>query len=265
MIGNFSFNSGQMIQNINVGGYVDKVICREDYDYSDAAIANIVRKFCSTQFDDQRAALAEMKRLNMLSLTKDEQFLLGRCCCWAAYCNCFDCQNFFDESLALARYTCNGHNHFMNGALFELYYCSDGTFVPKPDYDQLERLMRHCHDVNLKCSFEYIHQVLIPFANQLLFMPSPNPEKVSIDVTYEDGLPDYDCIVISSIRHDVNDLLELFTFTYAWNITSEDVLAQKIAEVCRIPYNYISVNSNKPNYVGRIKFPKDYSLDVALG
>lgn len=264
LIGNFSFNSGQLIQNLNVGGYADKVICREDYDYSDAEIADIVRNLCSTQFDEQRRALAEMKRLNMLSLTKDEQFLLGRCCCWAAYCNCFDCQNFFDDSLALARYTCNGHNHFMNGVLFELYYCSDGTFASKPDYDQLERLMRHCHDVNLKCSFEYIHQVLIPFANQLLFMPSPNSEKVSIDVTYEDGLPDDDCIVISSIRHDVDDLLELFAYTYGWNITSEDVLAQKIAEVCCIPYRYISVNSNKPNYVGRIKFQKDYNFDVAL-
>ena len=96
-------------------------------------------------------------------------------------------------------------NHsYYTGALFELYYCSDGTFGAKPDYDMLERLVRHCHDVNLKCSFEYIHKVLIP------------------------------------------------------------LLAQKIAEVCRIPYNYISVNSNKPNYVGRIKFLKDYSFDVAF-
>lgn len=264
LIGNFCFNSGQMIQNLNVGGYSDKVIRREDYDYSDVAIANIIRSFCSTQFSDQRSALAEMKRLNMLSLSCDEQFLLGRCCCWAAYCNCYDCQNFFEDSLTLARYTFNGHNHFMNGALFELYYCSDGTFVPKPDYNQLERLMKHCHDVNLKCSFEYIHQVLLPFANQLLFMPSPNPEKVSIDVTYEEGLPDDNCIVISSIRHDVDDLIGNFTYTYRLAINSEADLARIIAEVCSIPYSYISFNSNKPRYVGRIKFAEDYDKDVAL-
>jgi len=257
LIGNFSFNSGQMIQNMYVGGYSDKVICRDDYDYSDAAISNIIRKFCSTQFNDQRKALAEMKNLNMLNLTKDEQFLLGRCCCWAACYNCYDCQNFFDDSLALAKYTSNGYNHFMNGALFELYYSSDGTFASSPDYNQLERLMKHCHNVNLKCSFEYIHKVLVPFANQLLFMPSTTPEKVSIDVTYEDGLPD-DCIVISSIRHDVDDLIENFTYSYMGSIKSEDDLAQIIAEVCRIPYNYISVNSNKPHYVGRIRLHEDY-------
>lgn len=259
LIGNFCFNSGQMIQNLNVGGYSDKVICRQDYDYSDEAIANIVRNFCSTQFSDQRDALADMKKINMLRLSCDEQFLLGRCCCWAAYCNCFDCQNFFDDSHILASYTSSGYNHFMNGALFELYFASDGTFVSKPDYEMLERLMKHCRDVNLKCSFNYIHQVLLPFANQLLFMPSSNPEKTSVDVTYEDELPNTKSIIVSSIRHDVNDLLDNF---YGFPVHSEDELAHAIAEKCRIPYNYLVINSNRPKYVGTIRFPKDYNCDL---
>lgn len=257
LIGNFSFNSGQLIQNLNIGGYIDKVVCREDYDYSDEAIATIVRNFCSTQFSDQRNALAKMKKLDILRLSKDEQFLLGRCCCWAAYCNCFDCQKILDDPYSLASYTCNNSNHFLNGALFELYFDQRGTFVAKPDYDTLERLMKHCHDVALKTSYDYIHGVLAPFANQLLFMPSSNPEKVSIDVNYDSGKQD-DSVVISSIRHDVTDLLEEFTYTCGCNINSEQALAQKVAEVCRIPYNYVSINSNRPGYVGRILFQKDY-------
>lgn len=42
LIGNFCFNSGQMIQNLNVGGYSDRVICRQDYDFSDESIAQIL-------------------------------------------------------------------------------------------------------------------------------------------------------------------------------------------------------------------------------
>ena len=254
MIGNFCFNSGQMIQNLNVGGYSNRVICRQDYDYSDELIASIVRNFCSTQFSDQRYALAEMRKLNMLRLSRDEQFLLGRCCCWAGCYNCFDCQNFLDDSYILASYTNSGYNHFMNGALFELYFASDGTFVSKPDYEMLERLMKHCHDVNLKCSFDYIHQVLLPFANQLLFMPSSNPEKTSVDVTYDDGLPNTDCIVISSIRHDVDDLLDNF---HGFLVSSEDDLAHAIAKEYKIPYSYLVINSNKPKYLGTIRFPTE--------
>lgn len=200
-----------------------------------------------------------MKKINMLRLSSDEQFLLGRCCCWAACYNCFDCQNFLDDSHILASYTSNGYNHFMNGVLFELYFASDGTFVSKPDYEMLERLMKHCRDVNLKCSFNYIHQVLLPFANQLLFMPSSNPEKTSVDVTYEDGLPNTKSIIVSSIRHDVNDLLDNF---HGFPVHSEDELAHAIAEKCRIPYNYLVINSNRPKYVGTIRFPKDYNCDL---
>ena len=264
LIGNFSFNTGQLIQNINIGGYSDKVVRRKDYDYSDEAIASIVRNFCSTQFSDQQHALSAMRRLDMLKLTKNEQFLLGRCCCWAAYYGCFDCQGFFEDSRTLASYTFKATNHFMNGALFELYFDQRGTFYSNPDYDLLERLMNHCHDVELKCSYDYIHGVLAPFANQLLFMPSSSPEKVSIDVTYDDvRTVDY-CVVISSIRHDMDELLDRFSNTYGWSITSEDGLAQKIAKECRIPYSYLRINSNIPGIKCKICFPKDYYFEKSL-
>lgn len=90
-------------------------------------------------------------------------------------------------------------------------------------------------------------------------MPSSNPEKTSVDVTYEDGLPNTQSIVVSSIRHDVNDLLDNF---YGFPVHSEDELAHAIAEKCRIPYNYLVINSNRPKYVGTIRFPKDYNCDL---
>ena len=129
LIGNFSFNSGQLIQNLNIGGYSDKVVCREDYDYSDEAIADIVRNFCSTQFSDQRNALTKMKKLDILRLSKDELFLLGRCCCLAAYCRyCVLLENIWIEIYA------KSSKSYAIGDCLEIMKASSTDFVDASEF-----------------------------------------------------------------------------------------------------------------------------------
>lgn len=89
------------------------VIRREDYDYSDANLVEIITGFLSTQFSDQRQALSKMKALNYGKLDKNQKFILGRCCMFASYYGCFDCQNFFQNVQSLVEFTdVNNHNDF---------------------------------------------------------------------------------------------------------------------------------------------------------
>lgn len=250
LIGDFSFNSGQLIQNLNVGEYSDMVIRREDYDYSDADLVEIITGFLSTQFSDQRQALSKMKALNYGKLDKNQKFILGRCCMFASYYGCFDCQNFFKNVQSLVEFTdVNNHNDFLNGALFELYFDAKGTFEGTPAVSELELLIKHCKNAKLKSSFDYIHQVLKPFFNVLYFMPSSSPESVSFDVTLEKGATkrwgqDKECLVITSLRHGVDDIMLKLEDRYYNKFDNKEELTLRISEVCRVPIDYVQINSN---------------------
>lgn len=250
LIGDFSFNSGQLIQNMNVGGYADMVIRREDYDYSDANLVEIITGFLSTQFSDQRQALSRMKVLNYDKLDKNQKFLLGRCCMFASYYGCFDCQYFFQNVQCLVEFTdVNNHNDFLNGALFELYFDEKGTFEGSPDVQGLELLMKHCKNAKLKSSFDYIHQVLKPFFNVLYFIPSSSPETVSFDVTLEKGTTkrwghDEECLIITSLRRGVDDIIPKIEDRYCNKFDNKEELSLRISDVCRVPIDYVQINSN---------------------
>ena len=250
LIGDFSFNSGQLIQNLNVGGYSDMVIRREDYDYSDADLVEIITGFLSTQFSDQRQALSKMKALNYAKLDKNQKFILGRCCMFAAYYGCFDCQNFFQNVQSLVEFTdVNNHNDFLNGAFFELYFDAKGTFDGTPAVSELEVLMKHCKNAKLKSSFDYIYQVLKPFFNVLYFIPSSSPETISFDLTLKNGRSKRwgsgeECLIMTSLWHGIVDLKQKLEDNCFVVFKTKDVLKQRISDLSKIPMDYIQINSN---------------------
>ena len=260
LIGNFCFNSGQLVQDLNTGNYSISVIRRDDYDYSDAQISDIIGGFFSTQFNDQRVALKRMKALVLNSLNKDQMFILGRSCMWAAVYECWDCQKFFDDRSELVKYTIKNDNHFLNGALFELYFNENGIFSSgSVNVKMLDKVICHCRDEKLKFSFDYINRVLQPFSNQLLFMPSSTPEFTSIDVTLKEGTyqefrGDVICLVVSTIRHDTMDLTKLFAESYNKTFNSINELKNEISAVCHIPNQYTKVNCNlSKSEIGKIQ------------
>lgn len=251
LIGTFCFNSGRLVQDLNVGDYSISVVKREDWDYSDVKISDIISGFCSTQFSDQREALKEMRELKAKTLDKNQLFMLGRCCMWAAIYNCWNCQEFFKDRANLVLFSSNNENHFLNGALFELYFDEKGTFSSEyVDINMLENVIRHCHDEKLRSSFDYIHNVLLPFANQLLFMPFSEPEITSIDVTFEKEkrqiyIQEEEFLIVKSVRHDFTDLTGQFLKrrrNYVFD--TFDKFFKEISAIFSVPEEYLKVNSN---------------------
>lgn len=238
------------MHDLNTGNYSISVIRRDDYDYSDVRISDIISGLFSTQFSDQCAALKRMRSLVPNSLDKDQMFILGRGCIRAAIYRCWDCQDYFEDRSELVKYTIKNDNHFLNGALFELYFNEKGIFSSgSVDVKMLDKVICHCRDEKLKCSFNYINRVLQPFSNQLLFMPSSAPEFSSIDVTFKEGTyqefgEDVRCLFVSTIRLDILDLTKLFARSYYKTFNSIDKLKDEISVACCIPSQYMKVNCN---------------------
>lgn len=263
LIGDFSFNSGQLIQNLNIGNYADKVIRRELYDFSTQQTAQIVQGLLSTQFNENRDALKQMCSLNMLSLEKDEQFMLGRCCMLAAIRNCYDCQDLFKNNETLTDYSVKGDNHFLNGALFELYFDENGTLRERVSLDMLESIIQHRNHAVLRSSFDYIHNVLLPLSRHLYFIPSPHAQKVSIDIIFEVenrqmpwGMEE--CAVVKSIRHDVDDLSELFVSSKTYLSLTD--FKKELASLISTPSDFLQINCNIDVAQKTIVLKKDFVL-----
>lgn len=94
-----------------------------------------------------------------------------------------------------------------------------------------------------------IHQVLKPFFNVLYFMPSSSPESVSFDVTLEKGATkrwgqDKECLVITSLRHGVDDIMLKLEDRYYNKFDNKEELSLRISDVCRVPIDYVQINSN---------------------
>ena len=114
---------------------------------------------------------------------------------------------------------------------------------------ELEVLMKHCKNAKLKSSFDYIHQVLKPFFNVLYFIPSSSPETVSFDVTLEKGTTkrwgqDEECLIITSLRRGVDDIMPKLEDRYYNKFDNEEELSLRISDVCRVPIDYVQINSN---------------------
>lgn len=256
LIGKFSFNSGQAIQNISAG-YPDKYVVYEDYDYSDVNIKEILELFASTQFADHEKGLAKMKSLAIKDLSDNQMFLLGRWCLRAAIYGCFKCQDFIVDTLQLSKYTIGGKNHFVNGMLFDLYFNDKGQFEPEfLNIDYLSKLLRLRHCPDLRCPFEYISSVLRYFSNVIMFIPNVEPQKVSFDIMVREGKYKYgwieekelDCYYIESFIHDTTDIL-MDIQKHKWLDEeahfTEKSLIQFISNCYKIPLEFIDFHFNK--------------------
>lgn len=259
LIGSFSFNSGQLIHSLNIP-YNTEVVVDKNYTDSFPAIAEIIEGFKSYNYDQQNSALGKFKRIDIKSLNKNQLFVIGRNILQSATGGSWDCENFIKNSQSLSKYTINEENHLLNGILFEIYFDSESHLRNQLKSRCLEDVLNHHNNQSLQCSFDFIHKVLIPFEQKLLFVPSVEMNKVSFDVllekgTYKDEFDSFseDVYFVKSIKKDNNELVAEIGrdnfFLVNRNVVLEDLaqLKNRISDKFCIPERYISITSNIPS------------------
>lgn len=273
LIGNFSFNSGQLIHSLGLP-YAPNAIKDKDFDYSDPLIGEIVKKFKSYNYYTQNSALDDFERLHANQLSDNQMFIIGRNILQAAVGGCWQCQSFIRNRNALERYTKNNSNHLLNGILFEMYFDSEGHFRyrNKKGYDLIDSIVEYHNCDNLKVSFAFINKILLPFSNRLLFYPSETPLSVSLNILtqiikekeiWEDV--ETDVCYIEAIKYNnvdllVNDGEDCVEYHIPKTYDSEDELKNKICEIYAVPYRYltltfdVAVGSNPIKLRGKFRY-----------
>ena len=266
LIGNFSFNSGQLIHSLGLP-YAPTAIKDKDFDYSDPLIGEIIKKFKSYNYYTQNSALDDFRRLPAEQLNDSQIFIIGRNILQAAVGGCWQCQSIIRNRDVLEKYSKNNSNHLLNGILFEIYFDSEGHFRyrNRKGYDLIDSIVEYHNCDSLKGSFAFINKILLPFSNRLLFYPSETPLSVSINILthiekekdiWEDS--ETDVCYINAIKYNDVDLLvndgedsmeNLIPQTY----DSEDELKNRICAIYTVPYRYLTLTFDVPAGDNRIK------------
>lgn len=255
LIGSFSFNSGRMVQTMDLGYRIDAI---SDSEWDDAITNEIVSLFKAYNWDKQKSATDKFLSLN--GLNKDQLFVIGRNLLQAADGDSFYCQDFLKDSDNLAEYTDGNQNHLLNGILFEIYFDNNGNFrYNQFKHKMLPLLMNYKNFEKLKCSFDFIEKTLLPYKDNMLFIPSQNPLKVSFTMSLhvEDigsklwrGYSRLS-LVADSLSSNGVDLLtdddnEAFS-EFKWKdfYTNINSLKEKLSELYAIPEKYLDVITNE--------------------
>lgn len=183
LIGNFSFNSGQLIHSLKLP-YSPEVIADKKFDCADPLIGEIVSKFRTYNYYTQNSALEAFESLSVDKLGSSQLFIVGRNILQAAAGGCEKCRRFIFDEDSLIKYTSNGSNHLLNGILFEMYFNSNGDYRynKRKGFEILNVIIIYCKREKLRCSFTFIKNALFPFSERLIFIPTENPMSVSINV-----------------------------------------------------------------------------------
>lgn len=253
LIGKFCFNAGMLIHSISVG-YPDEAIKYYNWPV-ESRIYQMIEDFLSGTFDRQRSALRKIKQINPKDYTREEIFLLGRLVMWAAFSNCFDCQAYVENADGIATFYTGKENPFFDGMLFEMYFNHEGMFeYGDANVDYLDTHLKWIGREELACSFDFIERVLKPFEQNMLFIPSRNPQIVTINIQVEsDNVSqpwgDEDVERIVSVKYDTTELLDpnFLPINYgAFGKMSFKTLSSIISKFFCIPSSKLQIITNKP-------------------
>lgn len=262
LIGNFSFNSGQMIHSLNIPYSMD-VVVDKGYDLnSDTLLSKIMEGFKSYTFEKQNIALQCFEKINPLNLDKNQLFIIGRNILQAAVGNAFDCISFINDQQKIANYSIEGNNHLLNGIFFELYFDKDSNLRDRVKSSFfLSTILEYHSNPALQSSFDFINKVLIPFEQRFLQIPSVQMNSVSLDIKLEKELyqkpfddKGEEYYVIQSIKKDTKELLvdndhisgPDYIMDYPREFFTINALKSWLSEAFDYPSKYIKVISNIP-------------------
>lgn len=187
LIGNFCFNSGQLIHSVDLP-YKKEHITDEEFESDGSEIEEIIKKLKSYDWYTQQPAINRLSRVNKMNIDESTRFLLGRNLLQTAIGGEFSANSIFknlDEWL-LDWFTGN-ENHVLNGILFEIYFNSKGQFrQSKFKVGLIDEIFVLENNKKYKKSFEFIKEQLNPFHEYLYYIPSNPPTTLPIELQFEE-------------------------------------------------------------------------------
>ena len=236
LIGDFYFNTGQMVHSISIP-YDDSVVKDRTYVLKGDAIDNIIQDMKSCNWDKQNPAIDRFKALKPGSIDKNQQFIIGRNILQSGG-YAFNAMNILENLQDnLERFNVNGENHVLNGILFEIYFNNNGDFR-RDNFKKhsFEKVLAIRHNSNYKKSFEFIGNALVPFRHEMFYIPSIIDNMIDVDV-------------FASVQKIINliGIKEEYQIIESINVSSKDITLP-VSRICQSGTNSLHLKEVLSNY-----------------
>ncbi len=189
LIGDFSFNTGQMVVSPQIP-YHEKVVKDANYDEV-GEFAELIGEIRTYDFNIQNPAIDRICSMRAIDLDKNQQFIFGRNLLQSSSA-AFSAQGFMSSLAAnLRKYqTADGDNHVLNGILFEIYFDSYGEFrmagIKRHFFEEIMTLNRYPEFTK---SFNFIRTVINPYKENVIYtIPENGDGKLDVDITVREEL-----------------------------------------------------------------------------
>lgn len=185
LIGDFYFNSGQLIHSINLP-YREPCVQDSTYVLTKSKFDGIIGGLKSYVYTTQNTAIRDLRTLKIKSLDISQLFLLGRNIYQTTCAESNEGKKILKSLDSwLDTFFREDENHLLNGMLYEMYFNSNGQFrVGKIKNDGMIELFGLQTNEKFKTSFDFIRKQLQPFKNNLFFVPSSNPKSIAVEVEF---------------------------------------------------------------------------------
>lgn len=269
LIGDFSFNSKQLIHSINLP-YKDEHIADENFVSDGSEIENEIFRLKSHDYYQQNPALQKLKAADASKFDISQSFLFGRNILQSAIGGEGLALSYFDTLVSsLQKYSKeDGTNHVLNGILFEIYFNAKGQFRQLNFKSGLiDKIFELQDNDGFKLSFEFIQKQLAPFSKFLVYLPTVPSKSLPIEIKFEE----YDDSFVDKITKAHRVISIKYSEEELMTPYSEDVwmrssisfleLQNQISQKLCVPLSKLrlSMNVNKEN-LKRITVPFPFNL-----
>ena len=248
LIGDFYFNTGQLIHSVEIP-YSDDVV--KDINYNkDDEFGNLIKEIKSYDWNIQNPAIGNALRMKADSLNKNQKFILGRNLLQSSGA-AFRAESFMDNlPTELSKYSDgDGENHVLNGILFEIYFNPQAEFrKDKTKMHSFDNIIALRKNPKFSKSFEFIRSLLISADYPLIYIPSNEEEIFDIDVVANvetDSLSGRDRTFqkISKITFNSTDITKAISKHYVYWKTEQE-FKEILSQYLCTPIKMLQINAN---------------------
>ena len=251
LIGDYYFNSGQLIHAINLP-YSKTVVADSQFISDGSEEGQLIEKLKSHDWYKQESAFKKFNLLDKNKSDKNIQFLLGR--------NILQILDggerttiayFNNPGDKLANWTINSENHILNGILFEIYFDSNGRFRQGMNFKStyINEICKLEEDKRFESSFEFIYNQLLPFRSFLLYIPSKKPVNLPVELQFEkDKRKENDIettvFKLNSILYQGTNLLQIEEEETFYKSCDYDKLKEELSLKLCVPKTRLTLSTN---------------------
>lgn len=256
LIGTYYFNNGSSIYSKQIP-YSDNVVKDELYTYNGTEFSRIICDLKSYDWYKQAPTIETIIKKTAADFpNKDEQFLLGRNILQVAHGGEFKIRNVFSSGFELDKFLTNwfvkDENHVLNGILYEMYFNKKAEFrglLGLKDFG-FEQICELSVQEKYKSSFDFINDVLTPFANYLIYIPQYSPQSISLDLHFTktkftshfDGEKDVEAL--DYISKNGIKIIETNPDSYNYEEIKYSGIKAWVSQKLHIPQKYLIVCEN---------------------